>query len=466
MSNRIPILMFLLAVVLVGFAAGFYVGNYKKTPYFGIVRGIKAFNALVDTYHRSDTGEVMGYAGIAPEEAPAHRFLQVEDPGSTDSFLFYGGRFQFLEECGGTGCLAAIYDASGTIVQTYPMLSEQIFAANIASASEFPYETSDFIFARDARLTGAHRLGNGDLLVVFNNYQTFPFGGGVGRVGPDGQPRWFRWDYSHHWATVVNDDRFLVPGLRIGKGSIKVNLGDSEDSKFQVKCSTWKPLVDTVNVINGDGELVQQIDVLQGLLDSPDRAMIQHTSDACDPTHLNYVDQLDASAEGVENFAPGDLVVSLRNISAFAIIDGQTGKYKRLVKGSFIEQHSVHHLEAGKFLMFDNQGANPPGTSRSRLLMVDVVSGKETTVFPRPDTPAAYQDLFSYHAGKVAISPDKKRATISFTGAGRGVEVRIADGVVLRSFDSVHNASSVTDLDAKKTTAAARYALYGVDYLQ
>ena len=39
--------------------------------------------------------------------------------------------------------------------------------------------------------------------------------------------------------------------------------------------------------------------------------------------------------------APGDIVASLRNLSAFAILDGKSGTVKRMVRGVFFHQHSV-----------------------------------------------------------------------------------------------------------------------------
>lgn len=61
----------------------------------------------------------------------------------------------------------------------------------------------------------------------------------------------------------------------------------------------------------------------------------------CDPFHLNFVDRAGADAGGAWGLAPGDLVASLRNLSAFAILDAESGRVKRLVRGSFFYQHCV-----------------------------------------------------------------------------------------------------------------------------
>ena len=88
-------------------------------------------------------------------------------------------------------------------------------------------------------------------------------------------------------------------------------------------------------------------------------------------------------------------MVSLRNISAFAILDGDTYRLKRLVRGGFFMQHSVMHLEGTRFLMFDNlgrEGRHGP----SRLLMVDIADGTETTIFPNDRTPAHLRNLYAH----------------------------------------------------------------------
>ena len=75
------------------------------------------------------------------------------------------------------------------MTHAYPYRPEEIFKANVTD--EFPYETTGFDFPRDARPVGIARYRNGDLLVVFQNENTFPFGGGVARIGRNGKPLWF-----------------------------------------------------------------------------------------------------------------------------------------------------------------------------------------------------------------------------------------------------------------------------------
>ena len=147
---------------------------------------------------------------------------------------------------------------------------------------------------------------------------------------------------------------------------------------------TGDPYLDTVNVVDGDGQLLKRIDLVDALVTSKFRIRATlHTSDACDPLHLNFIHPLGNDAGGAHGIAPGDLVVSLRSLSAFAILDGETGRLKRLVRGKLPHSSTASNTWRGStFLMFDNHGYGDID-GPSRLLMVDI-SG---TIFPADSTP-------------------------------------------------------------------------------
>ena len=285
----------------------------------------------------------------------------------------------------------------------------------------------------------------------------------MARVDRDGHPVWYRRDYSHHWPQLLDDGTALVPSTRVGDESITFEQPDGKVAT--TGCDTGDPYLDTVNVVDGDGKLLKRIDLVDALVSSKFASVLLNTSDACDPLHLNFIHQLGDDAGGAQGIAPGDLVVSLRSLSAFAILDGETGRLKRLVRGGFLQQHSVQHLEGSTFLMFDNLGHDYVG-GPSRLLMVDVSDGRETTIFPNERTPEALRGLFSKKAGKIDISPDRERAIIAFTGDSVAVEVRISDGAVLNTFTSLHDVSGLEQFSEERMTVAGRFRLFGIDYIE
>ena len=463
--NNFPLVLFVLAIVLASFGYGGLVGKYRLFPYTIIADGVKTGRYLLSSDpEATDDGKFAEFADIPLGVASRARIEFVAGNGLQDPVLWYGGRFQFLDLCPDAGCLAVEYTTTGEVAHAWPFRPHELEKVGV-EYEEYPYELAiDHSFVRDAYPIGIERYPNGDLLVTFQMEGTaHPFGGGVARVGSDGHPVWYRRDYSHHWPQLLDDGTALVPGTRIGEESITFELPGGEVTT--VRCDTGDPYLDTVNVVDGGGKLLKSIDLVEALASSKFAPVLHQTSDPCDPLHLNSIHQLGDDAGGAHGIAPGDLVVSLRNLSAFAILDGETGRLKLLVRGGFFRQHNVQHLEGSTFLMFDNLGHDDVG-GPSRLLMVDVSDGRETTIFPNDSTSEALGSLFSDSRGNIDISPDRKRAIVAFSNAGVAVEVRISDGVVLSVFTSLHDVSGLEQFSEERTAMAGIFLLQGIDYVK
>ena len=470
--NRLPQLLLVSAFALAAFACGGLVVRYKLFPFPVISDGIKTLQTLRDLYFKKDNGNFLHFADVPPEHAAANRFRFVAGDALSGPVLWQGGRYQFLEYCPDWGCLAVEYTATGEVAHAYPFRNEELEqAAAAAHSDEFPYELPPTAsFSRDVEVVAISRYANGDLLVVFYQYPSFPYGLGVARIDRDGHPVWFRRDYSHHWPHIEADGVALVPGMLIGNESISFKCAGKT---ITLKCSTNRPYLDAINMIDGNGQLLKRINLLNALRDSPLAYIMQSAShprwlaEPCDPLHLNFVHRLRADAGGTWGLAPGDLVASLRNLSAFAILDGESGRVKRLVRGSFLYQHSVHHLTGATFLMFDNYGGD--GThGPSRLLKIDLADGRETTLFPNDRTPQPLRNLFSAVQGVIDISPDRRRGIVAFSREGVAVEVRLADGEVLNVFKSLHDVSNLEQFPdpEERQQRAAVFKMRGLYYIR
>ena len=383
---------------------------------------------------------------VASHEASAKRIEFIAADRLDDPVLMGGGSRLFLEHCPPLprsalpgGCLAVEYSRAGEVSRVTPFRPQAIEAANIVSEEDYPSEhPPGWVFAKNVLVTSVSPYPGEDLLVIFRLIYAFPYGGGAARVAPDGHPRWFRKDYSHHRPHIIDSNLILVPGFRVERENRALQVGQL---KRDLACKADRWLVDTVNLIDGKGRLLEEIDILGALLESPYSGIFYLQPEECDPTHLNFAHQLGADASGADGIAPGDLVVSLRSLSAFAIIDRASRRLKRLARGSFIRQHAVRHFEKARFLMFDNLGTDGVH-GPSRLLMVDLATGKETTLFPRDHTPAHLRRVTPVE-GSLAVSPDRRRVLFNETRAGRALEVRLSDGRVLNIFRQLHDLSSV-----------------------
>ena len=457
LPRRAPVLLLVAALMLAAFAGGVYVARYRVFPYDLLRTAYKTFTVAVAANLLTPSHVLMGFVDVPPDQAAARRFEFIGSDHLTDPILVPGGPYRFREYCPDhVGCLAVEYTGRGEVRQAWPyrpdVLEKRLEKEEFTQG--FLYEhVIGWSFLDHSRIMGVLKYANGDLLVVFRFSHTHPYGGGVARIDRTGKPVWYHPDYSHHRPHLTDGEVALVPGMRRGR-PIDIDTRSCTES-----------LHDLVNVIDPRGEGgAKEVSVFDALTQSPYASLLTYT-DPCDPTHVNSVHPLgeDAAGPGLE---PGDLVVSMRNLHAFAVLDRETHRLKRLVRGGFMMQHSVLHFEGSRFLLLDNQGGRTADDARtvSRLLMVDAASGEETTIFPNHRTPGHLRDMFTRWRGGVAISPDRRRALVTFTQEGKAVEVRIADGAVLVVFHSLHDVSHVEKFSEERSTRAARIQLREVRY--
>ena len=491
--GRLPAGLLFVAVLLSAFSYGVATITYEIFPYRHIAEGLKRYHIIAEGL---DTGRMMFKAqgsgppnalhtgvssSIAAREAAANRIELIEGDNLSDPVLWFGGAWQFTDVCPGYGCLAVAFDTNGKVAHAWPWRPHEIERAATSSvvdgggaewALPSPFAEIVYPFAMA-------QYANGHLLVVFHNFDNrndFLSAFGLARIDADGHPVWYRHNGSHHWPQVLEDDVALVPGAKYGDGSLSFDIGQE---RVDVPCNEKrdyrydKPKIDLVNVMDGDGRLLRSLNLTEALLESDYAPILNYNfirQQNCNPMHLNFIRRIGNDAGGVPGIMPGDLVASFRNLDAFAVIDPESGRIKRLVRGSFKRQHSVQHLEGSTFVMFDNQS----GKELSRLLAVDLATGLERTVFPNANTPANLH-LYSKMAGHVSVSPDRRRAIVSYSAEGVALEVRLSDGAVLNKFTSLHDISRIdafTD-DVKYVPApwplrrgkATVFRMFGLNYI-
>lgn len=463
MSSRLQTLLPLVSAMILAFGGGVMVAEYKLPPYRTISNGAKTI------YYSVAALTAPPYIGqfsvpepdVAPGDAPAARFTDLGGAATgPGTILVHGGLNEYRELCPEAGCLAVEIDRSGAVLRHWPFRPAEILAADMTNGSLYR-EAVPGVPAAVFRPLGVQLYDNGDILVSFQSTGAmFPFAAGIARIAPDGSPVWYRFDYSHHWVTLLDDGTALVPDLDVADAAMQVPVGPRGRLEY-LACDTGRPQIDGVQHIGPDGEVLRRYDVAAALLDSNWSAILAATSDPCDPLHINYVDVLDDSAPGGA-LAPGHLVLSLRNVSAVVVLDPDTGAVTHVTRGGFAEQHSVHHLTGGTVLMFDNWGGDAMGTG-SRLLEVDLETGAERRIFPLPGDDAF--PLFSHRGSHLDISADKARALVSFSGEGAGWEVDLGSGAALWRYDNLHDLTGLSGAPDEMQGVAVRSNLYGLTYV-
>ena len=513
--QRASVALFLTSVVILVFFAGMYVQQSRVFPYSMVSSAYKTLVVALETNGiiRSSDNEYYGTnipnytagdaaldsRGFRPygcvgiedsamesirddfrravcedsytskDDASASRMELVEGDGFANSILAGGVAGAFTDLCPNqNGCLAVQYSSSGEVEHAYPYFPDKISSANIVSDSEFPYEEGiGWSFSEEVDIISVSKYPDGDLLVTFHASSVFPYGLGVARVAPDGTPRWYRKDYSHHWPHMTDENIAIVPSLRTGRGlPVRLEIEDNFRAEvFDMWCKEGL-LDDYLKFIDGDGNLLNEVSILDAIIESPYANLLIYVGKSCNPTHLNFVHVVDDDSGSADGIEAGDLVISLRNLHAFGILDGETYRLKRLVRGSFVGQHAVHHLSDSRFVMFDNSGTDWRGYGPSRLLIVDVESGQETTVFPNEGTPEHLRSFFTKRHGTLSLSPDGRRVLITDFRNGRGLEVRLLDGAVLNIFHNLHDVSGLESFPDEHVANAWYFELFELRYVR
>ena len=440
--------LFVAAITLVAFGAGTYVAKYRVFPY----RLVYEAAASVQEIYKEVTGttaenRVIRVSEFTGVEAAAKR---IEDPNSlTTGLLWPGGEGLFREICPERGCIAVEFSSSGEVVHAYPYRLDELRdwekMVELPRKTVLPFQTPRPLKTVNA----ARKYSNGDILVMLNYGNATPQKGAAVRLDRDGMPVWVRDDYSHHWPTVFTradgEELTLVPGMTVESLPVSTRLRSSpRGTPGRVDC--WDGdynQVDHVKLLDAHGSVLQDIRIVDSIIGSPFVSMLFNSFNRCDLVHLNYIDRIRGDVQGIPGVEPGDYVVSLRNISAFGIMDRETGRMKQLVRGTFSMQHSVQHLEGSHFLLFDNYGAES-SAGPSRVLLVDLGGGavRERMIFPVAETRDEHR-LFTRIQGNISISGDRKRILVASFDDGMALEVQLSDGAVINVFRNLHDLSGL-----------------------
>jgi hypothetical protein len=201
-----------------------------------------------------------------------------------------------------------------------------------------------FVYVRNAKL-----YPNGDLLLSFSAWTTTPFGFGIAMIDRDSNVLWKNFRPVHHSfdqaadGTIYALDHIVIDAPKGWLGMQDPYLDDG------------------IAIFTADGEYVKHISLLESLRDSVYRPVIQAlalnnaSAGLGDLLHANDVEVL---TEDIAPFFPfgesGDLLVSMREISAVAILDVKTETISWLARGDWNSQHDPDFLPNGNIILFNN----------------------------------------------------------------------------------------------------------------
>jgi hypothetical protein len=210
---------------------------------------------------------------------------------------------------------------------------------------------------------------NGDLLVVMQD-------AGVFAIDKDSKPLWKQVEPVHHGI-------FVEPSTGHVFGTYRKAITEPRIHP------TLQTLDEGVVEFDPRGKILRRMSLLQALWNSP-YAMLgssiahlapEKSGGALDVLHSNHVEVLDGSLEKLGAlYARGNLLVSMRNLSAVAILDAKGEKILWLWGPNNLQyQHHSTMLASGNILLFNNR------TDTSRVLEIDPRTNRVVWQYAAPD---------------------------------------------------------------------------------
>jgi hypothetical protein len=334
--------------------------------------------------------EAIGYVD-GSEAVAAPVSITVHTPQATPGYNLW---------CSGHTSEAFLTRLDGTVVRSWSIGWKQAFPSSNLRQGE--PGTNHFRRVKP--------LPDGGLLAIFE-------GRGVVALDRQSKVRWALDNRAHHDAVVRADGSLLLL---------------TRSAQLVPELDPVKPvLLDDVVTLEADGAERGRFSLLDALLPTPHRALLDGRVTHGDVFHTNSIAELDGRAADVEPaFAKGNLLLSLRNLDALVVVDPRTQRVVWSARGDFRKQHDAQVVAADRLTVFDNEG--PAEGSRAltlqlpRLSLVSSWGGIEG------------QPLDSATLGTMQTLPNGHRL-ITESDGGRAVEVT-EDGRVVWEMFNPHRA--------------------------
>lgn len=253
--------------------------------------------------------------------------------------------FPGLNLCnGGHGQSAFLTDMGGRILHRW---AYDFNTAPVGAEARKPVRDEKPLFWRRV-----HLFPNGDLLAVVTGY-------GLLKVNRDSELIWAVPCPAHHDLCVT--DEGLIYALTWRKGILR-----RISSKKKVR-------EDFITVFDGEGKQLRRQSLLVAFENSRFSDYLEPMPRFGHMLHTNTIEVFDGSqAHRSHLFKKGNVLVSMRNLHAIAIVDLDQGQVVWASTGDWLEQHQPTLLDNGRILLFDNCG-HPGG---SKVIEIDPLSGE------------------------------------------------------------------------------------------
>ncbi|HEY3964765.1 MAG TPA: arylsulfotransferase family protein [Planctomycetaceae bacterium] len=422
-SNRTKA-YFVISLCLASFGYGVVTVRSHIFPFALLQNANRAWGALTADADDTSDRDVVDVQGLTEPTVRRH-----SEAAGDELILVAGGESYLQEHSRGHGCLAWIMDRQGRLVHVWHYDPE--VWAHLDKIATVPGRS------RQIHPVGLHLYPNGDLLVSFQGSFIFPYSIGLARFDKDSKLLWKKELLTHHWFTIAADGRIISPALQVIDSPSPIG-----DTRFSMASPDGKILDDRVLVLDPNGEVLDEINVLEAVIESGWAGLLptqnpaeagklnqeRFTIASGDPTHLNGIQIVGPEVAAAHPWLnEGDLLLSMRNINAVGILDPHTKRFKWMSAGASIQQHNPRFYDQG-VLVLDNRGGSV-ATGGSRLVHVDLETRLPSTVFPRPSA-SLPGEFYTSLAGQFELG-ESNRLLMAINLGQKIWEIDIETGQVL-----------------------------------
>ena len=443
--------LFIVGMAVAAFVYGAATVYLKIFPY-DVLRHAKLAAVAWASIEDDKTRFPQNFEGFDAHASPVPQAKSLAAGAGDERILVTGGPYEMMDRCPTWGCMAWITDRSGKVLHTWEVNLDELwsgmkgFSGDVNNLSLYP--------------VGMALADDGSLVITFQGRNTYPIEIGVAKVDVHGRILWKRFDNSSHWIARDAEGRIYAPYT-----SYRTDATHLGNTGVKIECSTGHVGIDAIRVLSPAGQPLREVHLVDNFMRAGYRGIFYGLRDGCDPIHLNSIDIVTPEvARHIPRAAAGDLLVSLREPSLVALLDGTSGAVKYAVTDRTAAQHGLRFLPDGTVLAFDNRGGER-SLGGSRVVRMDLVTGTAQTVFPR-DGEKQFVPFWSNTAGHIDVSDDGKRALVAVTHQGRVLELDVATGKPLWDYENTHDiAPFLRANDLRADVSRARFSVYGAYYV-
>jgi hypothetical protein len=238
-----------------------------------------------------------------------------------------------------------------------------------------------------------------------------------------GNTLWKLDNLGHHSVHRNEDGSFWVPAMeRIKKNPVGFRMHRASFDSYLIQH------------ISADGRILESKSLTE-LLEENDlfglTAMI--TIDTNNPVvvgdtmHMNDIEAFPADMAS-DVFAPGDLLLSIRNLNGLMVVDPRNWKVKWSVFGDVLRQHDGDFLAGDRISVFDNRNFGDPeplGDYASRIVEFDVKTRERKIVLSGDGALPFYSQIRGVHQrlanGNILVVASSDGLVAEFSPDGRPV---------------------------------------------